>query len=90
MRGVVENTHAQECWLRMAANTAIERAITCPPMCGDALSELLYTAENLTGKARVYARDGSDYVSLQHIEAAASTLLRAAVILRREETRQRR
>lgn len=82
----IESTHAQEHWLRLSANAAIERAANCPPMFGDALLELLDCAEMLAGKARTHAVKGSKYVALQQVEAATSSLLRAAVILRREES----
>lgn len=84
----IESTHAQEHWLRMAASAAIERAANCPPMSGEALLELLDCAQRLAGKARDHAFAGSNYIALQHVEAATSSLLRAAVILRREETRR--
>lgn len=81
----VESTHAQEHWLRMAADRAIKIAAPSAPWGGDTvLVDLISNASGYAASAQL--QDNAEM--LRRIEFATAYLLRAAVILRREETRR--
>lgn len=88
-----ESTHAQEHWLRLVANDCI-RGLLTPSRPID--REPLVLARDLIGNAEKRSATALEYLvhkkdpaqALLYAESSISALLRAAVILRREETRR--
>lgn len=88
---MIESTHAQEYWLRMAAERAIRATLAVAPVDGDEretrnglLSRILCWADSRRRRFTLIGLHNDPAL----LEEAAGHYLRAAVILRREETRQ--
>lgn len=85
---MTESTHAQEHWLRLSANRAVRKALEIPRGELDDRSKSTVLELALTDAVRQRRLD-PDAIAY-HLENEAAHLLRAAVILRREEVRRER
>lgn len=83
----IESTHAQEHWLRISASKAVALAVGQYPLGGDTVLQDLIGNAALRMETAL-ANTDETVTPREQIERAAAYLLRAAVILRREETRR--
>lgn len=80
----VESAHAQEHWLRMAANRAVDIALEAPAWGGDTVFQDLLGNAALRMETALADTDET-LPKREQVERAVAYLLRAAVMLRRQE-----